>query len=103
MRIREPAIRGSAAPSDAAVEQVIRHRIIGQVLAIEEDRIWVEVSEGHVHLTGWVQARTEAALLEELIACVDGVLSVRCDLGFLVDDTGHQDETGSPGYHPTHP
>ncbi|MFP3914532.1 MAG: CBS domain-containing protein [Actinomycetota bacterium] len=77
---------------DAVIEQDIRHRIMGQVLAIEPHRVSVEVEDGKVLLTGSVQARTEAALLEELVATVDGVWSVDADLRYLVDDTKRQDE-----------
>lgn len=78
---------------DEVIEQDIRHRIIGQLLAIEPDRLSVEVEDGHVRLEGSVQARTEAALLEELIAGVDGVWSVESNVRFLVDDTQRHDET----------
>lgn len=78
---------------DEVIEQDIRHRIIGQLLAIEPDRLTVEVEDGHVRLEGSVQARTEAALLEELIAGVDGVWSVESNVRFLVDDTQRHDET----------
>lgn len=53
----------------------------------------VQVEDGHVRLEGSVQAKTEAASLEEPIAGVDGVWSVQSDVRFLVDDTQRHDET----------
>lgn len=77
---------------DDVIEHDIRHRIVGQVLAIEPGQLSVEVREGNVHLAGFVQAKTEAALLQELIGAVDGVWSVDSSLRFLVDDTRRHDE-----------
>lgn len=78
---------------DEAMEQDIRHRILGQVLAIDPDRLSVEVTDGRVTIRGTVQARTEAALIEDLVSTVDGVWSVDTDIRYLVDDTRPANES----------
>lgn len=78
---------------DAVIEQDIRHRIIGQVLAMEPERLAVEVEDGNVRIEGSVQARTEASLLEDLVSEVDGVWSVEAQIHYLVDDTRRSEET----------
>lgn len=77
---------------DEAIEEEIRHRIIGQVLALEPDTVSVEVDEGRVRLEGTVPARTEANLLAGLVPGVDGVISVESSVRYLVDDTARAEE-----------
>lgn len=78
---------------DEAIEHDIRYRIIGQVLALDESELSVVVKDGHVDLAGSVPTKTEARLLEELSAGVDGVMSVDSGLHYLVDDTKRADES----------
>lgn len=73
--------------SDADIEREIRHHILAQVLAIDPQSVDVTVDQGHVALGGTVDAKTEAALLEELASRVDGVIAVDCNVHFRVDDT----------------
>ncbi|MGA7269763.1 MAG: CBS domain-containing protein [Acidimicrobiia bacterium] len=86
-------ILGVFARSDATIEHEIRHRLIGQVLAIDGGRVEISVSEGHVELAGVVPTRTDARLLEELSGDVAGVMSVESSLNYLVDDTQRAHET----------
>lgn len=78
---------------DEAIEDEVRHRIIGQVLALEPDTVSVEVEEGRVRLEGTVPARTEAELLSDLVPGVDGVISVDSRVRYLVDDTARTEES----------
>lgn len=86
-------ILGVFARSDATIEHEIRHRLIGQVLAIDGGRVEVSVGEGHVRLGGIVPTKTDARLLEELAGDVAGVMSVESGLNYLVDDTQRAHET----------
>jgi CBS domain-containing protein len=86
-------ILGVFARSDATIEHEIRHRLIGQVMAIDGGRIEVTVTEGHVKLGGIVPTKTDARLLEELSEDVAGVMSVESSLNYLVDDTQRAHET----------
>ena len=47
----------------------------------------VEVTRGAVRLTGNVETRSEAELLERLSARVPGVISLEADLTWAMDDT----------------
>jgi CBS domain-containing protein len=78
---------------DDAIEGEIRHRIIGQVLALESDAVSVSVDEGRVELEGLVPAKTEAQLLADLVPSVDGVISVDSRVRYQVDDTVRTDES----------
>lgn len=86
-------ILGVFARSDATIEHEIRHRLIGQVLAIDGGRVEISVAEGHVGLAGTVPTKTDARLLEELSTDVAGVISVESSLNYLVDDTQRAHET----------
>src|SRR5690606_5815905 len=82
---------------DVDIEREIRERLIGQVLAIEPDRVTVTVEDGRVRLEGTLQAKTESQLLEELASRVDGVLGVDANLRYLVDDTKPAEDTWVAG------
>lgn len=59
---------------------------------LDSDRVDVKVENGCVMLEGTVEAKTEAQILEDLVAGVDGVISVESSVGYLVDDTHRSDE-----------
>src|SRR5690606_1649568 len=90
--VRRSDILSVFARPGEAIEDEIRHRIIGQVLALEPDSVSVEVEEGNVQLEGTVPARTEANLLADLVPGVDGVISVHSRVHYLVDDTVRTEE-----------
>ena len=82
---------------DEEIEREIRDRVIGQVLAIDPDRVTVTVEEGRVRLEGTLQAKTEVQLLEGRAGRVDGVLAVDANLRYLVDDTKPAEDTWVAG------
>lgn len=78
---------------DESIERDVRQRLIGQVLMLNPEDVAVTVDDGRVNLAGTVPTRTEARLLEDLVAGVDGVMEVTCTVGYLMDDTRRSEET----------
>jgi CBS-domain-containing membrane protein len=65
---------------DDVIEDEIREDLIRRVLFIDPDRIQVSVGNGVVTLSGEVDTRNEASMLEELTNRLDGVLAVESEL-----------------------
>jgi CBS domain-containing protein len=61
---------------DDVVEDEIREDVLRRVMGVDLDAIDVTVASGLVTLTGTIGTRAEAALLEELVRRLDGVLRV---------------------------
>ena len=80
---------------DEEIEGEVRDRLVGQVLSIDPEHVTVDVSDGHVTLSGTTPTKTEAHLLETMTNDLAGVISVKADLTFVVDDT-HQTYESSP-------
>ncbi|MGW0752494.1 CBS domain-containing protein [Streptomyces sp. NPDC002587] len=72
-------------------DDAIRHEIIGDVLDRTLHRraegITVEVADGRVELHGTVQFKSLIPVIDRLCRTVDGVVSVKEQLGYAVDDT----------------
>jgi CBS domain-containing protein len=71
---------------DEVIEDEIREDIVRRLLFLESDAIDVQVKDGVVTLTGRLENRTEAHLLEELTRRITGVVKVDSHLDFEVDD-----------------
>ncbi|HLE39270.1 MAG TPA: CBS domain-containing protein [Acidimicrobiia bacterium] len=71
---------------DDVIEDEIREDIIRRLLFLTPEAIDVSVSQGIVTLSGELENRTEAHLLEELTRRLDGVIRVDSHLTFEVDD-----------------
>ena len=71
---------------DEVIEDEIREDIIRRLLFLEADAVTVKVKEGVVTLTGELENRTEAHLLEELTRRIAGVIRVVSNLTYQVDD-----------------
>ncbi len=71
---------------DEVLEDEIREDIVRRLLFLDPAAIEVVVDEGVVTLTGLLENRTEAHLLEELTRRIDGVIRVESKLTFEVDD-----------------
>ncbi len=65
---------------DDVIEDEIREDLIRRVLYIDPDRIQIGVVNGVVTLSGEVDTRNEASMLEELTNRLDGVLGVESKL-----------------------
>ena len=98
---RLPVVRGDAlvgivtrtdlvrafARSDEEIRREIREDLLRRTFWLVPEMVAVEVKRGAVRLTGRVETRSEADLLERLTARVPGVVSVQADLTWDVDDT----------------
>jgi CBS domain-containing protein len=71
---------------DEVIEDEIREDIVRRLLFLEPDAIDVKVDGGVVTLSGELENRTEAHLLEELTRRIAGVIKVVSDLTYEVDD-----------------
>jgi CBS-domain-containing membrane protein len=71
---------------DEVIEDEIREDIVRRLLFLEPDAIDVRVADGVVTLSGQLENRTEAHLLEELSRRITGVVKVDSHLDFEVDD-----------------
>lgn len=71
---------------DEVIEDEIREDIVRRLLFLEPDAVDVAVSDGVVTLSGRLENRTEAHLLEELSRRISGVVKVDSHLEFEVDD-----------------
>ena len=71
---------------DDVIEDEIREDIIRRLLFLEPDALEVHVHDGVVMLSGRLENRTEAHLLEELTRRLDGVIRVDSSLTYEVDD-----------------
>ncbi len=61
---------------DDVIEDEIREDVLRRLMAVDLDAIDVKVDSGVVTFTGTIDTRAEAALLEELVRRLDGVLRV---------------------------
>lgn len=71
---------------DEVIEDEVREDIVRRLLFLEPDAVGVDVKEGVVTLTGELENRTEAHLLEELTRRIAGVVRVISKLTYEVDD-----------------
>lgn len=71
---------------DEIIEDEVREDIVRRLLFLDPEDVGVTVVDGVVILSGEMENRTEAHLLEELTRRVEGVVRVDSQLTFLVDD-----------------
>jgi CBS domain-containing protein len=71
---------------DEELEREIREDVAGRALWIDPAQLEIEVDHGAVVLGGEVERRVDAELLERLTAAVPGVVSVRSDLRWQLED-----------------
>ncbi len=71
---------------DEVIEDEVKEDIIRRLLFLDPGTVTVSVTEGVVTLTGELENRTEAHLLEELTRRIAGVVRVVSHLTFQVDD-----------------
>lgn len=71
---------------DEVIEDEIREDIVRRLLFLDPAVVQVSVKDGVVSLTGQLENRTEAHLLEELTRRIDGVIRVDSQVTFEVDD-----------------
>jgi CBS domain-containing protein len=95
---RSDILRAFARP-DADVLKEIREHVMGKVLWIDPKRVEVSSDEGNVTLSGRLETKSDATLLEDLAKRVDGVVSVKTALTWEVDNTKLEMVSPPPGRH----
>ena len=73
--------------SDEQIERELREDVLERTLWLDGDAVEVEVKRGAVTLTGVLRTRTDAVLLERMVARIPGVVAVTSELTWNVDDT----------------
>ncbi|MER5518378.1 CBS domain-containing protein [Streptomyces sp. NPDC002763] len=65
---------------DEELAEEVRHEVVDRLFPLSADHMQVEVAEGVVSLTGWVDDNGLARVAEQLARAVEGVVDVRCCL-----------------------
>jgi CBS domain-containing protein len=78
--------------SDEEIEREIREDVLLNTLWIDPSRVSISVSNGEVSLSGDVETRTQAELVEAYVRRVPGVVDVRSELTWTVDDLARRSE-----------
>ncbi|MDX3241361.1 CBS domain-containing protein [Streptomyces sp. ME18-1-4] len=65
---------------DEDLTEEVRHEVVDRLFPLPADHIRVEVSEGVVTLTGWVDGAELIPVAERLARAVEGVVDVHCRL-----------------------
>jgi len=73
--------------SDEEIAKEIEDEVLGRTLWIDAGKVEVEVTHGSVQLDGRLHTRSDAELLERLVARVPGVVGVESRIGWQLDDT----------------
>ena len=73
--------------SDGEIERELRDEVLERTLWLEPDTVELEVKRGAVKVAGMLQTRSDATLLERMVARIPGVVSVTSELTWNVDDT----------------
>ncbi|MFE7931299.1 CBS domain-containing protein [Streptomyces sp. NPDC057456] len=66
--------------NDEELTEEVRHEVVDRLFPLSADHIRVEVAEGVVTLTGWVDGPRLVPVAERLARAVEGVVDVRCHL-----------------------
>ena len=83
---RSDIMRAFARPDSEIIAEILGH-VIGDVLWIDSKLVEVGCVDGNVVLTGRLETRSDATLVETLTRRVDGVVSVASNLSWAVDNT----------------
>jgi CBS domain-containing protein len=75
---------------DTEIEAEIRDQVLIRTMWIDPKVVELRVEDGDVVLTGHVQTRSAAEIVESYIRRVPGVVAVSCVLTWSVDDRSRQ-------------
>ena len=71
---------------DAELRRTIREEVLRDTMWLDPDELQLSVIDGVAFLMGRVDRRSTAEILERLIRQLDGVVGVRCELTWELDD-----------------
>ena len=86
---RADLVRAFTRP-DADIAQEIRRDVVRRALWLDPASVQIAVERGAVTLSGELDGRSDAVVLERLVARVPGVVSVRSKVTWREDDTGRR-------------
>ncbi|SED82664.1 CBS domain-containing protein [Streptomyces sp. Ag109_O5-10] len=66
--------------ADEELTEEVRREVVDRLFPLSADHIRVEVAEGVVTLTGWIDSPEPAPVAERLTRAVEGVVDVHCHL-----------------------
>ncbi|WP_406444755.1 CBS domain-containing protein [Streptomyces sp. NBC_00631] len=66
--------------ADEELTEEVRREVVDRLFPLSADHIRVDVTEGIVTLTGWIDSPAPAPVAERLARAVEGVVDVRCHL-----------------------
>ncbi|MEW1780488.1 CBS domain-containing protein [Streptomyces sp. NPDC086777] len=66
--------------ADEELTEEVRREVVDRLFPLSADHIRVEVTEGVVTLTGWIDGPEPAPVAERLTRAVEGVVDVHCHL-----------------------
>ncbi|MER5794233.1 CBS domain-containing protein [Streptomyces sp. NPDC001980] len=66
--------------ADEELTEEVRREVVDRLFPLSADHIRVEVTEGVVTLTGWIDGPEPAPVAEQLARAVEGVVDVHCHL-----------------------
>lgn len=78
---------------DAHLRRTVANEILRDTMWLDPNELKLSVLEGVVYLMGRVDRRSTAEILERLIRQLDGVMGVRCELTWDLDDR-HMEPVG---------
>jgi CBS domain-containing protein len=74
--------------ADEELVEAIRQEVLVRTMWLDPDRFAVTVDHGAARVTGAVQKRSTAELVERFLAMVPGITSVETDIAWTEDDGG---------------
>ncbi len=93
---RSDIMRAFARP-DADIIREINEDVMHRVLWIDPKRVQLTSEDGNVVMSGQLETRSDVTLLEDMARRVDGVVSVKSNLTWEVDNTKLEMVSPPPG------
>jgi CBS domain-containing protein len=77
--------------SDEEIENEFRDEILEDTLWLDRDAVEIDVKRGAVKLSGTLETRSDAVLVERMTGRIPGVVSVSSAMTWNVDDTSRRE------------
>ncbi len=82
--------------TDAELAEAVRHDVLRGILWLDPDRFSVEVHDGRVSISGRVERRSTAEMVERHVRTTPGVVDVDADIAWTTDDEDIEPTTTDP-------
>ena len=84
--------------SDGELADTIRNEVLLRILWLDPRLFNVSVTDGIAHLTGHVQRKSTAEMIAPTVSMVPGIIDVRADVTWAVDDSQYEPSAPDPVY-----